>query len=223
MLATRTEPPLLQDSSGVLRRDEPLTRGEAAGLLWAYLRAVEEGVRLRYQQVVSSGLLLAVEKRGALRALPTWRVQVGAFGNPDNAQRLASRMRDAGLVASVDELDGLYKVRVGSFATRREAVAVTDVRTLSDDELATRLREEGLPTWVLSTVRDLERLPGPQWVAALRVDPDRFEVRPVLARDQVPGRERTSEISRRVGALAAINGGFFAPDGDPAGGLVVDG
>jgi len=212
VLATRTEPPLLQDSSGVLRRDEPLTRGEAAGLLWAYLRAVEEGVRLRYQQVVSSGLLLAVEKRGALRALPTWRVQVGAFGNPDNAQRLASRMRDAGLVASVDELDGLYKVRVGSFATRREA-----------EQLATRLREEGLPTWVLSTVRDLERLPGPQWVAALRVDPDRFEVRPVLARDQVPGRERTSEISRRVGALAAINGGFFAPDGDPAGGLVVDG
>ncbi len=212
LLAVRTEPPLLQEPWGDLRPDRFITRAEAASLLWAYLRAVEEGVRLRYEEELAPGLFLLAEKRGALRALPIWRVQVGAFANPDNAQRLAARMRSAGLVAFVDEVDGLYKVRVGSFATRQEA-----------GELAQRLRVEGLPTWVLSTVRDLDRLPVPQWIVALRVDPRRFEVRPALARDRVPGRERTSDIARRAGAVAATNGGFFAPDGDPLGGLVVDG
>jgi len=212
LLAARTEPPLLQEPWGAPQRDRFITRAEAASLLWAYLRAVEEGVRLRYEQELAPGVSVVVEKRGALRTLPIWRVQVGAFANPDNARRLADRMRSAGLVAFVDEVDGLYKVRVGSFATRQEA-----------GELAQRLRVEGLPTWVLSTVRDLERLSVPQWVAALRVDPRRFEVRPVLARDRVPGRERTSDMAKRAGAVAATNGGFFAPDGDPLGGLVIDG
>lgn len=212
LLATRTEPPLLDRDVAHPRPDTPMTRAEAASLLWAYLKAVEDGVRLRYEQALAPGLILAVEKRGALRALPVWRVQVGAFANPENARRLAARTRTMGLVSFVDELDGLYKVRVGSFATRREA-----------EQLADRLRQEGLPTWVLSTVRDLEKLAGPQWVAVLRVDPTRFEVRPVLARDRVPGRERTSQMARRSGAVAAVNGGFFAPDGDPLGGLVVDG
>lgn len=212
LLAARTEPPLAQEPTTDLRPQDPITRAEAASLLWAYLRAVEGGVRLRYEQALSSGLVLAVEKRGALRTLPVWRVQVGAFANPENAQRLAAQLRTRGLLSFVDELDGLFKVRVGSFRTRREA-----------EELSGSLQAEGLPTWVLSTVRDLEVLPGPQWVAVVRVDPRRFDVRPVLARGRVLGRERTSEIARRLGALAAVNGGFFGPDGDPLGGLVVDG
>jgi hypothetical protein len=212
LLAVRTDPPLLQEPTGELRPHDPITRAEAASLLWAYLKAVEEGVRLRYEQALAPGLVWVAEKRGALRALPVWRVQVGAFANPDNAHRLAARMRAGGLASFVDEVDGLYKVRVGAFATLQDA-----------QELARRLQQEGLPTWVLSTVRDLERLPVPQWVAAVRVDLQAFEVRPVLARERVLGRERTSEMARRVGALAATNGGFFAPDGDPLGGLIIDG
>ncbi len=212
LLATRTEPPLVHEPTAGLRPQDPITRAEAASLLWAYLRAVEGGVRLRYEQALGPGLALAVEKRGALRSLPVWRVQVGAFANPDNARRLAAQLRARGMLSFVDELDGLFKVRVGSFRTRREA-----------EELARGLQAEGLPTWVLSTVRDLEALPGPQWVAVVRVDLRRFDVRPVLARGRVLGRERPSEMARRLGALAAVNGGFFAPDGDPLGGLVADG
>lgn len=212
LVAVRTDPPLLQEPYSELRPHDPITRAEAASLLWAYLKAVEEGVRLRHEQALAPGLVLVAEKRGALKALPVWRVQVGAFSNPDNAHRLAARMRAGGVASFVDEVDGLYKVRVGAFATRQEA-----------QELARRLQQDGLPTWVVSTVRDLERLPVPQWVAAVRVDLQAFEVRPVLARDRVLGRERTSEMARRVGALAAINGGFFAPDGDPLGGLIIDG
>jgi cell division septation protein DedD len=212
LLAASLEPPLVEQAPAQVRPEVPTTRAQAARLLWAYLRALEGGVRLRYEQALAPGLSLVVEKRGALRTLPVWRVQVGAFANPENARRLASQMRAQGWVAFVDEVDGLHKVRVGSFATRREA-----------EQVAERLRQDGLATWVLSTVRDLEKLAGPQWVASLRVDPNRLEVRPVLARDRVPGRERTSQMARRAGALAAVNGGFFAPDGDPLGGLVVDG
>lgn len=212
LVAVRTEPPLLQEPTPSLRPGAAITRAEAASLLWAYLKAVEQGVRLRYEQGLSSGLQLVVEKRGALRALPVWRVQVGAFAGPANAQRLAARLRARGLVAFVDQVDGLFKVRVGAFRARKDA-----------EELARGLRAEALPTWVVSTVRDLEALPGPQWVAVLRVDLRRVELRPLLARGQVVGRERTSDMARRVGALAAVNGGFFAPDGDPLGGLVMDG
>lgn len=212
LVAVRTEPPLLQEPTPSLRPGAAITRAEAASLLWAYLKAVEEGLRLRYEQELASGLHLVVEKRGALRTLPVWRVQVGAFAEPANAQRLAAQLRARGLVVFVDEVDGLFKVRAGAFRARKDA-----------EELARRLRAEALPTWVVSTVRDLEALPGPQWVAVLRVDPRRVELRPLLARGQVVGRERTSDMARRAGALAAVNGGFFAPDGDPLGGLVIDG
>lgn len=213
LVARSTQPPLLVDApDGPTDPRGPITRAEAAALLWAYLQALEGGVRLRYEQSPAPGLVVSVEKRGALRTLPVWRVQVGAFTNPENAQRLAARMRVQGLPAVVDAVDDLYKVRVGAFRTRAEAEAQ-----------ARSLTEEGLPTWVLSTVRDLERLSGPQWVAVVRVAPVAFQLRPVLARDRVPGRERVSEIARRVGALVATNGGYFAPEGDPLGGLVVDG
>lgn len=210
-LALRTQPPLLDPSSNP-HPDRPIPRAEAASLLWAYLKAVEEGVRLRYEEQLGLGLRLVVEKRGALRTLPVWRVQVGAFGDPSNAHRLASRLRARGFPVVVDEVDGLFKVRVGAFRARPDA-----------QQAEQALRAEGLPTWVLSTVRDLGALPGPQWVAVLRVDPRRVDLRPLLARGQVLGRERTSEVIRRAGAVAAVNGGFFAPDGDPLGGLVVDG
>lgn len=213
LVARSTRPALLVDGPGGPGNPTgPITRAEAAALLWAYLQAVEKGVQLRHEQALAPGLVVTVEKRGALRSLPVWRVQVGAFANPENAERLAARMRAQGLVAVVDVVDDLHKVRVGAFRTRGEAEAQ-----------ARALAEKGLPTWVLSTVRDLERLPGPQWLAVVRLAPSLWQLRPVLARDRVPGRERTSEMARRVGALVATNGGYFAPDGDPLGGLVVDG
>lgn len=211
VLALRTQPPLLEPSSS-LHPNLPIPRAEAASLLWAYLTAVEAGVRLRHEQELGLGLRLVVEKRGALRTLPVWRVQVGAFADPNNAQRLEARIRTRGLPVVVDEVDGLFKVRVGAFRTRPDA-----------QQLEHALRAEGFPTWVLSTVRDLEALPGPQWVAVVRVDPRRVDLRPLLARGQVLGRARTSDTARHAGAVAAVNGGFFAPDGDPLGGLVVDG
>jgi len=92
--------------------------------------------------------------------------------------------------------------------------------------VAGQLAAEGLPTFLVLTVRDFDALPGPVWSAVLVLEGPAgagLRLRPALARGQVLGRERTSEIARRERALAATNGGFFALNGDPLGCLMIDG
>ncbi len=48
-------------------------------------------------------------------------------------------------------------------------------------------------------------------------------IRPALAGETVAQRAQTSRIGAREGALVSINGGFFAPRGQPLGLLVIDG
>jgi hypothetical protein len=210
LLAT---PPLLREPhTDRVRPRDPMTRAEAASLIWAYLEAVETGVRLRTDEEVEPGIRLVTEKRGVLRTTPVWRVQIGAFASEENARRLADQMQSRGLPVFIDFFDGLHRVRVGSFVTRQSA-----------QTLRARLAEEGLPTWIISTLPEFETLPGPHWVAVLQLRPNAAVLAPALGRDRVIGRGRTSAIAARAGAAAAVNGGFFAPDGDPIGGLAIDG
>ncbi len=214
-VAVLSSPPLLREPpSPRLRPHQPITRAEAASLAWAYLQALEQPAALRAAFPLGEGVTLVMEKRGALRALPSWQVQVGAFLDPERAARLAEEMRRRDLPAVVESQDAFFKVRVGNFATRREAEA-----------LAERLAAEGFPTFLVQAVRDPEVLPGPVWSAVLVLEGvgGALRLRPALAAGQVAGRERTSEIARREGALAAVNGGFFAPGGDPLGCLMIDG
>ncbi len=68
---------------------------------------------------------------------------------------------------------------------------------------------------------------GPQVIYRLRIDPRQGTLRLGQAMDEVVGAETTSSISRRAGALAAINGGYFRTTGvargEPVGLLVLDG
>jgi hypothetical protein len=45
----------------------------------------------------------------------------------------------------------------------------------------------------------------------------------VLSNGRIPGRETTSAMARRSGALAGVNGGYFTTEGDSVGALVLDG
>ena len=74
--------------------------------------------------------------------------------------------------------------------------------------------------------------PGVDWTTIVRqrpaerinvltVDPGR--VRGVLSNERIARRERVSAMARRVRAVAGVNGGFFAPSGDPVGVLAIDG
>ncbi len=212
-VAVRSAPPLLREPpSDRLRPGEVMTRAEAASLVWGYIQAVERGVRFTFVRPLGSGVTLVLEKRGALRSLPAWRVQIGAFAEEDRARQLASSMRARGLAAFVDLLDDLHKVRVGSFATRGEAV-----------ELQRRLSGEGFQTALVVTLPDYEVLPGPFWTGAVLIEaPGGARLRPALARGAEMGRGRTSDAARRTGAIAAVNGGFFASGGGPLGCLVID-
>ena len=213
-VAALSTPPLLREPpSDRVRPQDPLTRAEAASLLWAFLQGVERGMTLRFTTSVGSGVTLILEKRGALRVLPVWRVQIGVFQDEDRARRLADGMRARGLPVFVEPIDDLFRVRVGNFTTREEAVAAQQ-----------RFAEEGLQTFLVLTVRDYEALGGPFWMGMLVIEPQAgARLRPALAREAGLGRGRTSEAARRAGAVAAINGGFFSGTGDPLGCLVIDG
>lgn len=51
----------------------------------------------------------------------------------------------------------------------------------------------------------------------------RIEFKPVLSYDSIFGFEKLSEICKRTGAYAAVNGGFFYEFGDPVGMVAVNG
>lgn len=65
--------------------------------------------------------------------------------------------------------------------------------------------------------------PGPLSVWMLRIDPARTRLELALANDEVVGTETVADTASRHGAVAAINAGFFLPNGDPAGVFKLDG
>jgi hypothetical protein len=66
---------------------------------------------------------------------------------------------------------------------------------------------------------------GPWRVNVLAIDRSllRGRLDAALSNSRVAGRERVSSMARRTRALAAVNGGFFAVDGNPVGALAVGG
>jgi hypothetical protein len=57
----------------------------------------------------------------------------------------------------------------------------------------------------------------------LRVDLAQADIRAALANGEVMGTEAVADTAARGGAIAAINAGFFRPNGDPAGVFTIDG
>lgn len=70
-------------------------------------------------------------------------------------------------------------------------------------------------------------LPGPQSVHIIEVEPDKYTMMPVWARDMGSSRKSVLELARKCKAAAGINGGFFKMggklDGVPAGALKING
>lgn len=65
--------------------------------------------------------------------------------------------------------------------------------------------------------------PGPLSIWMLRLDPARTRLELALANDEVVGTEPVADTATRHRAVAAINAGFFLPNGDPAGVFKLDG
>lgn len=71
--------------------------------------------------------------------------------------------------------------------------------------------------------KNAEGNPLKGFVIELNPNQPLLELRPVLGKDKLTGFETLSSMAQRHGAVAAINGGFFAGDGYPIGHLVIDG
>ncbi|MEL7297884.1 MAG: SPOR domain-containing protein, partial [Pseudomonadota bacterium] len=72
-----------------------------------------------------------------------WAVQLGSFGDPANAQRLAASVREYGMIAFVSEVESngrtMHRVRIGPQASRAES-----------DAIVNRLRDEGTDARVVA-------------------------------------------------------------------------
>ncbi|MCA1558923.1 MAG: phosphodiester glycosidase family protein [Acidobacteria bacterium] len=64
---------------------------------------------------------------------------------------------------------------------------------------------------------------GPISAWLLRLDPALIDLKSVLANDEILGLETVSDMGERHRAVAAINAGFFLPNGDPSGVLKING
>ena len=64
---------------------------------------------------------------------------------------------------------------------------------------------------------------GPVSVWMLRLDPAKVDLQAALSNDEIMGVESVAGIAERHKPIAAINAGFFLPNGDPAGVMTVDG
>jgi len=213
-VAMLSEPALLREPPRPsFRAAEPMTRAEAASVAAGVLLAGEGGVTLRASVPIAAGAELRVEKRGVLRVAALWRVQIAAFVAEENARRLAGQIRERGLPAVVELEDGLYKVRVGSFASPGEA-----------ERIRAQLAAEGFTTWLVQSLPSFEALPGPSRTTALLIDlTSGVRLLPATGDGIRMRRQRPSELARRTGALAAVNGNFFSGTGDPLGCLVIEG
>ncbi len=60
-----------------------------------------------------------------------YHIIVGSFGNPDNAERLAAKLRSEGTQASLIKENGYHKVSLGSFNSRAEAKTALNAMNLS--------------------------------------------------------------------------------------------
>ena len=64
---------------------------------------------------------------------------------------------------------------------------------------------------------------GPVSIWMLRLDPAKVDLQAALSNDEIMGVESVAGIAERHQPIAAINAGFFLPNGDPAGVMAIDG
>ncbi|MFI9345305.1 phosphodiester glycosidase family protein [Streptomyces sp. NPDC052773] len=170
----------------------------------------------RTSRQVAPGVTHIAIERGRESTDDFWTVTIGVATSETEAAALEGRVRAAGYEPRRDPTAGPdprgladrplgWMVRVGRYADKAAA-----------DRARSEIAGRGLPASVQHTGEDGHPTTGPWSLDVLVVDPARFRgrLRAELADGIVPGRETTSAMARRTGALAAVNGGYFVIGGN---------
>ncbi len=122
-------------------------------------------------------------------------------------------------LASLAKADYSYQEIIDYYYDRSE---LADLNQLRDSELKFTARVTyGLE---FKEIRQFD-WDGPRLITIVDYDLSvkRLELKPVLAKDLVPGREDLADLIKRHAALAGVNGGYFHYTGRPLGLLYLDG
>ncbi len=175
---------------------------------WVMARAEQVAPGLRYSEL----------RRGEVARSSRIDVVVGSSAQQAQADSLVWAVVERGFEPVVLYESGRYEIRIAGLADRVEAERARAL--LADSPL-------GAGAEVVEGGHDLASANGPWVVHLLDADAAAVDVRAAHARDAAFGLETTSAIALRHGALAAVNGGFYLPEGelpgDSAGTLVLGG
>ncbi len=171
------------------------------------------------QRELAPGVRLTTIVAGRASTSDSWAL-VSLQATQAAADDLAQRVRAQGRVASVQRIDERAgdDPQVGPLGW---LVVSRGYRSEADAQQANAaLKAAGVVGLGVSNTALFEaNATGPWVVRILRVDHRQLRrVHAVLATGVVPGRETTSSLAARLGAVAAVNGGYFvvgAADGVP--------
>jgi hypothetical protein len=182
------------------------------------------------QERLAPGVRLTTVVRGTAAARDSWVLR-SLQPTRSAADNLAARIRGQGRPATVQRIDD----RAADDPVRGPlgwlVVSAGHPSEASAQEAAADLARAGVTgLGVSNTALYRKDATGPWVVRVLTVGRRHLsQVRAHLATDVVPERETTSSVAARLGAVAAVNGGYFVVGsadgvpGDPAGIAVQDG
>lgn len=177
-----------------------------------------QGARLENMSAFNFGRISPVFKEAA--AATTNQVLIREnefFYNSDFSFREINRPR-AGIIP-LAQAEYSYQEIINYYYDRAQLANLTE---LVDSELKFTARiNRGLH---FKEIRQMS-WSGPRVITVVDYDleVDELKLKPVLARDVVPGREDLADIIRSNSALAGVNGGYFHYSGRPLGLLYLDG
>lgn len=161
----------------------------------------------RRSEQVAPGVTLWQVRRGQPDPQAAWTLTVALVPDALTAAPILRELRRQGEAARLDRAPGGrpdgtpvgFLVRIGRYPTREAAARE-----------AARLQAAGRSVGVQSTGEDGAEGSGPYRLDLIAIAPGAAgRLTAALAQDRLVGRETTSSLARRRGALAAINGGFF--------------
>jgi exopolysaccharide biosynthesis protein len=158
----------------------------------------------RTEEVVARGLRHIQVLRGNASTVVRYRVLVGAFDSQARADGMLARLESAGFSAGPHYRRGRYRISVDALPTQREAEATKASLEAAGFSSGLSIEEYS---------QDVTHAGGPWEIHVLEASPETVRVEVGHAYDTAIGLETTSGLSRRRGAMAAVNGGYYLRTG----------